>query len=504
MIATHLNVMLAAALLAGPGLAAAQPVAPAAASAVRESDAQRVSSRELRRQFDAASRVTVPAELTRRGDEVVLQTSDRAIVIANPGFVGQQVRQLPVDAVVSPVDDGVRVRKLSLRASERWNALPTAQKARYQRLDVAQARVAELSGKALAEGSTEGDFAMLKQAVDQAEGEAVMAYMGVPEDDREQQRVLVEQHRELRRANKALYGFARDDRYPPKAYERIYANSRGAFALKALAEDKPRCSAVLIGERLALTNDHCILEEEPAELQAVFDYEDDLEGAHLPSTTYPVTAFRATDEELRGALDFLLLELGDDAEGKPPGARFPVQCLSTRPVLRDDPLYVIGYPLGAPRTVHDNAFVYFPHLASPAEYVLLEMLVKAEYDSIEEEDASYRDGKLKEFSESYQARLDDAGAVDHYEYVSVRFGNQPTIGADSDTYRGNSGSPVYSRRTHLVVGLLFDGQDDLSQPWVPGWSSHEAILPITQVIARLDAAAPDWRDDSGICLPDSP
>ena len=74
----------------------------------------------------------------------------------------------------------------------------------------------------------------------------------------------------LRRLEKSLYG--RDDRYPPQTYERIYANSRGAFALRSRNEDKPRCSAVLIGEKLALTNNHCILEEAPDEFEALFDY----------------------------------------------------------------------------------------------------------------------------------------------------------------------------------------------------------------------------------------
>jgi hypothetical protein len=175
-----------------------------------------------------------------------------------------------------------------------------------------------------------------------------------------------------------------------------------------------------------------------------------------------------------------------------------VQCLSTARVLRDEPLYVVGYPLGEPRTVHDNTFVYFPFRLSEDEYIELKLLVSAEFDSIAAEEQSYREGKLKEFVDSYQRRED--GDAPYYEYISVRFGQQPTIGVDSDTYRGNSGSPVYHRRSHAVVGLLFDGQEDLSQPWAPGWRSHEAVLPIAKVIERLDAAAPEWRSDPRVCV----
>jgi V8-like Glu-specific endopeptidase len=489
-------------------MAVAQPIAASRPVPLRTRDQivqQRISSPELNRALQTQRRVTVPVEVTKRGNDVVLQTADGTVQVSNPRFLGAQVRQLPVEAVVTrAADDSVQVRKLDLQATTNWSRLPDDRKQRFSSLDVAQQQVAATADKALANDSTESDFRELKGAVETAENEVVLAYMSVPDSEREVQRELVEQHRELRRANKALYGYARDDRYPPGAYKLIYENSRGVFALHAEPEPGPRCSAVLIGDRLGLTNEHCILEESADELKAIFDYEDNVDGTHLPSVEYPITRILATDEELRGALDFLLLELGNDENGNSPGSRYPVQCLSTSKVLRDDPLYVIGFPMGEPRTVHDNAFVYFPFEVDRAGYAELEILVKSELESIAEEDASYADGKLKEFTDSYQARNDEAGEITGYEYISIRFGKQPTIGADSDTYRGNSGSPVYNRRTHAIVGLLFDGQEDLSQPWIPGWRAHEAILPITQVIAKLDIAAAEWRDDSGICIAAEP
>ncbi len=353
-----------------------------------------------------------------------------------------------------------------------------------------------MAERALAPDASEADMRQLKDAAEAAQQQVVAAYKALPEEQRSDQRALVEQHAELRRLEKSLYG--RDDRYPPQTYERIYANSRGAFALRAKAEERPRCSAVLIGEKLALTNNHCILEEAPDEFVAVFDYEDDLSGNELPRRRYPVADIRLTDEDARGNLDFVLLELGADEDGTLPGARYPVQCLSPATVRRDEPLYVVGYPLGEPRTVHDNTFVYFPYRLSEDEYIELKLLVSAEFDSIAAEDRSYREGKLKEFTDSY--RRNENGGNPFYEYISVRFGGQPTIGVDSDTYRGNSGSPVYHRRTHAVVGLLFDGQEDLSQPWAPGWRSHEAVLPMAKIIERLDAAAPEWRSDPRVCV----
>lgn len=468
---------------------------------------QRISSGALREQVRARpAGVAVPVEITKQGNQVVLQTADAAVPVANPSVIAQQVRQMPVEAVVTAAPataagtaGAVQVQSVELQASRKWNTLPQDKRVRYRRLDAAQRRLDTAAERALAPDAGDPELQQLKVATEAAQDAAVAAYMSLPEGDREAQREMVEQHAELLRLEKSLYG--RDDRYPPQAYERIYANSRGAFALHAKAEDKPRCSAVLIGQRLALTNNHCIFEEAPDEFEALFDYEDDLAGNHLPRVAYPVTAIRMTDEDERGHLDFALLELGAGADGRMPGDAYPVQCLSTARVLRDEPLYVVGYPLGEPRTVHDNTFVYFPFRLNQDEYAKLKMMVSAEFDSIAAEDQSYREGKLKEFTDSYQRHEPGPGDDGpYYEYISVRFDKQPTIGVDSDTYRGNSGSPVYHRRSHAVVGLLFDGQEDLSQPWVPGWRSHEAVLPIGKVIERLDAAAPDWRGDPRVCV----
>ena len=375
----------------------------ATAAAQDAPTSQRISSGALREQIRRRPQgVTVPVEITKQGDKVVLQTADGAVQVANPNVIAQQVRQMPVQAVVSDAasgapgdaaggaagsapDGAVQVQDVQLQASKKWNDRTSTWRAKYRRLDAAQQRLDTVAERALAPDATDADLRQLKQATDAAQQQVVAAYKTLPEGDRAEQRVLVEQHAELRRLEKSLYG--RDDRYPPQAYERIYANSRGAFALRAKREEKPRCSAVLIGEKLALTNNHCILEEAADEFEAVFDYEDDLAGNRMPKKTFPVADIRLTDEDARGKLDFVLLELGANTDGALPGAAYPVQCLSQAPVRRDEPLYVVGYPLGEPRTVHDNTFVYFPFRLSEDEYVELKLLVSAEFDSLQAEDA---------------------------------------------------------------------------------------------------------------------
>ena len=473
---------------------------PTAASAQDAPREQRISTSELREQVRRRPQgVVVPVEITKQGGKVVLQTADSAVAVSNADAVAQQVRQVPVQAaVIDGPGDSVQLQNVQLQATKRWNDLAPAQRAKYRNVDVAQRRMSSIAETALGADATDSDLLQLKRSAENTERQLVQAYKALDDSQRTEQRELVEQHAEVRRLNKSLYGLDHDDRYPPQTYQRIYANSRGAFALRARLEEKPRCSAVLIGERLALTNNHCVLEETPEEFEAVFDYENDLQGNSLAKQTFPVTAIQLSDEDERGNLDFVLLELGANADGVLPGSAYPVQCLSLAQVKRDDPLYVIGYPLGEPRTVHDNSFVYFPFRVTADEYIAMKLLVSAEFDSIEAEDQSYREGKLKEFVDSYQLREGDGSP--YYEYISVRFGQQPTIGADSDTYRGNSGSPVYHRRSHAVIGLLFDGQEDLSEPWAAGWRAHEAVLPITRVVERLDVAAPAWRSDPRVCV----
>ena len=438
-------------------------------------------------------------EITKRGDEAVIQAADKTVRVKNSEFVGQQMRQLPVVAKLQAApDNSVRIQSLSLQATARWDGLSDQLKQRYRRVDAAQRRLAVVAKDALKADAKESDLLRLQAVVESTEQSIVQAYQTLPQTERSEQRVLVEQHREVSRANKALYGLNRNDRYPPETYERIYENSHASFALKRKDQDVPRCSAVLISEKYGLTNNHCIFDEAPEDFEAVFDYEDDLQGNRKVVHAFPVEEILLEDEQERADLDFVLLVLGKDDAGEAPGDVYKPQCLSRARVKRDDPLYVVGYPLGEPRTVHDNAFVYFPFVVTPEERARLEIQVREEFESIEEEDESYREGKLKEFADSYRSATLNGEPV--YEYFSTRFGNQPTIGADSDTYHGNSGSPVYNRRTHAIIGLLFDGQEDLSQPWTPGWRAHEAVLPITEVIRQLDIAKSDWKDDPKVCI----
>jgi hypothetical protein len=196
----------------------------------------------------------------------------------------------------------------------------------------------------------------------------------------------------------------------------------------------------------------------------------------------------------RKGFDFAVLQVGvDGPDGNRAGDLYPVQCLSLARVHRNDPLYLIGHPLGEPRTVHDNTFVFFPFQVSELEFAELEMAVRSEFLDAEDELE-----RLQEFRDSYQQTT--MAGMPMFQNFSLRWQQQPTIGVDSDTFHGNSGSPAYSRKTHKIVGILFDGEEDLDEPWNVGWRAHEAVLPINVVVERLDEVHPGWRDWDGVCI----
>lgn len=77
--------------------------------------------------------------------------------------------------------------------------------------------------------------------------------------------------------------------------------------------------------------------------------------------------------------------------------------------------------------------------------------------------------------------LSSAGRWGH----SGEIANIPTMGFDSNTGRGNSGSPVFSAEDHLVVGVFFAGAGNFNDEEPFSFERHEAAIPSPLVIAWL-------------------
>jgi secreted trypsin-like serine protease len=405
---------------------------------------------------------------------------------------------LPVTAVIEETRGAPLARQLELEAVSDWQEQKVLSRKSFPRIHAAMDELKAIFRKVLAPGQhNAGDARALLQASEKAERELINAY-SLTEGQRSSERdELLRQFSTLRRTTKAIY--TRLDNYPPEGYRRIFENSRSTGALAVRGERLPFCSGFLIGTDLFLTAAHCLEVYQPDELEVRFEYELDLLGNAKKADAYPVLqavpqhekAFEPDGPEL----DFVLLKLGKNAQQLLAGETYPVQCLSSRRVLRDDALYIIGHPAGQPRVVHDNAFVYFPfQVVTRQEFTRLQMIINVEFA-----DDPQKEARLAEFTKSYrERRLGNGDPV--YENFSRLYEGQPTIGTDADTFEGDSGSPAYSRNTHWVIGMLFAGKADVPRPYTPGWKSHEAILPATVIIEKLDKALPDWRASPKVCV----
>lgn len=459
----------------------------------------KLSTAQVERAVGAGTRtVTLDTNVTQLEQGVIfVETSDGKLQVGSQLQPSGRFIGLPAKVTIQGYNDlPPVVTRIDAETNIKWHGLPDVQKARYPGLSAAQERLKMATNQSLLSPNP-ADFQLAKAAAENVENEIVDAYLDAPMS-RQESRMLVEAYKENAVLQQRTFRKDYNERYPPATYQRIYANTRSSLALQLKDAAIPQCSGVLIGQRFALTNRHCVSEYVPEELEVVFDYETDLDGTPSARRIFPVEGikFRDTSEYL----DFAVLELGP-SDGMQAGSVYPVQCMSRTPVRRGEAIYVVGYPLGQPRAVHDNTHVYFPFFVDEKGHAELEIQVRAEFAPGEEENRAYSDGKLKEFVDAYRRKLDPSGSV-FYEYFSARFSSQPTIGADSDTYEGNSGSPAFHRRSHALVGLLFDGhnnQDDAA-PWSPGWRTHEAILPVTEILKAMDTQEPGWKDANGLCV----
>src|SRR5690606_1527921 len=149
-------------------------------------------------------------------------------------------------------------------------------------------------------------------------------------------------------------------------------------------------------------NRHCVANFEASQLEVVFDYEADLDGNHLSPRVFPVSGVRFRGGE--PYLDFSVLELSPDESGVLPGTVYPPQCISSAGPKHKDAIYVVGFPLGQPRVVHDNTHVFFPFRITDREYIDIEISVRKEFPPGPQEDQAYREGKIREFHDSYKQR----------------------------------------------------------------------------------------------------
>lgn len=474
-------------------------VMAAAPIGLHAQEAREMTTADFNRALALRSEADVSTTLTKLSDgRVSLKTRDGFVEVLTQRKDYSRFLNLEADVKVKGVNDlGFYITEVRPRPSPTWERLSLQQRAMFPEVNAAQDRLKATVTRAMTDGDSMANIQAAKEAANDLEESLHDAYANLPPEERRQQgRSLVDQGSELKQFKRDYFRTDYNERYPPQTYQRIFANTRGALALRLRGESQPQCSGVLVADNLVLTNRHCVSNVAASEMEVVFDYEDDLDGNRLPARAFPVSSIKFRGGE--PYLDFSVLEIGPDTTGVLPGQVYPAQCIAKDTPKHKDAIYVVGFPLGQPRVVHDNTHVYFPFRISSDEYIKIEFSVREEFKPGAEEDQAYIDGKIKEFHDSYKQRIDGGNTI--FEYYSKRFDEQPTIGVDSDTYPGNSGSPAFHRRTHALVGLLFDGHRTSSAPWRPGWRTHEAVLPVTKIIEAMEAQEPGWFSSQAICL----
>ena len=171
----------------------------------------------------------------------------------------------------------------------------------------------------------------------------------------------------------------------------------------------PTCTAFLVGPDLLLTAGHCVDSETQCKQNTwIFDYvkgTTEIKKENMYSCKKIIDRKLVTSED--SVKDYALIQLDRAVEG-----RTPLRPRITGKVKRKTPIVVIGHPVGLPMKIADGAEV----------------------------------GRLR-FRDILRPFRAFKKSLNYFI-------------ANTDTYMGNSGSPVLNENTGLVEGILIQGKKD--------------------------------------------
>ena len=493
-------------LLGGPALSRAQDV----------DEVRRAALHRLEQSFGSGA---VPGRFIERtpGNYMFVPESEDlpALPVLNPGAVapGSVGPRVEVQASYDARDAGIRVADYELSLISRLlrlDLLGDGDTLGDSRIGRAVARFQGKLQEALRRdlrpsivggirvgSASPGDDPMIHASAGAAERELDAAYRdAVQRGDQEERRAAVRALADVRQELKAIYGDY--DNFPPWSYAQIFANSKSVVALAEPGQQsRALCSGVLIAPDLVLTAGHCFKQHDPQDLQVWFGFVETA-GGELPAPVgFDVTALvappseqhrefleRAAEERFDAEVpDYAILRF-DPTDGPGLAPEVAPQCLRGAHITRGRPVYVVGYPKGTRETVHDAGRVYLPFRLRPRQFEDLKMEIEVDFADLGDAD---RLRLLEQFVASYLERPDGAGSV--FELHDTRFGGQPKVGIVADTFRGNSGSPVFDRENHCIAGILTGGAPDVGQRLGASWQFHETVLPMPAILANLEQNA---------------
>jgi hypothetical protein len=298
---------------------------------------------------------------------------------------------------------------------------------------------------------------------------------------------------------KAIYG--QISNYPTWTYDHIFEQAASVVAIAPAGSTRPVCSGVLVTTDIVLTAGHCF-EGPPQQYEVWFGYMQypnlgqapivkrplDAEPVSPAADLWPDLLARNFSASL---LDYAMVRVEPPSEGAllPEVSVLPgrtvtptPQCLRKNNPQRGDALYVVGYPQARHATVHDNARVEFPFRLLTTDFDLLRLDVEADFV-----DTPDHAEVLAELERSYvREPVPGATILSWRSFYDVRDRGQPRMGIVADTFRGNSGGPVFDRENEqCVVGILNKGMPDTGLRRSANWKVHERVLPVTAILEDL-------------------
>ncbi len=410
--------------------------------------------------------------------------------IVNPRAVPRRLRG-PVVLVTGRMNrfGQLRVSNVSLVANaQRQGDTPLTASEAERLSGTAQAYLLALSS--LVQGETEVTAERIEQLGLETRNEFAHVYQrALDTGDQALRDEVIDQYAFVTRQQKAIYGSY--DNFPAWTYRRIYENARSTVAIGEPGAPRALCSGFVIGDGLAMTAGHCFQNHAPANLEIWIDYASSEAGTTNEWPRHRITRLVAPGPEDQEALlrrdfsdtlyDFAIVEFETTStagQGVPDTVKS--QCLRRFDVARNRKLYVVGYPEGRRVTVHDNGRVYLPFNVRQNELSALRMEIETDYQNHEE-----RERIMEQFVSSYRpVQVSETRTA--WRLYDVTLQDQPKLGIIADTFKGNSGSPIYDRDTHCVAGVLFNGAPDRGVRLAASWLLHESALPMTAILDYLE------------------
>lgn len=188
-------------------------------------------------------------------------------------------------------------------------------------------------------------------------------------------------------------------------------------------------------------------------------------------------------------LDYAFVKVGSTNQGQrvvDNHPNLPEVCFGFQPLGLNAPVYVIGHPQGGTMMVHDHAYVRYPFQVDQNTYTQLHLETALAFQDDQE-----RADVMAQFENAY--REISADGETFFQYFGSRFTGveRPMFGIDTDTYSGNSGSAVFDRRSHCVIGVFNAGSPDFRQAFDVSWQDHEVSVPFNQVYVDITARMQD-------------